>query len=213
MVSWVFRRHFRGVLTVVLGLILSLAGAIGHAASERISLRERINCEKALQEVGVSSHIYEIQDDRILVEADREKIEFEDIQHGFGALAELNPEGGLELYFNLKNSGIFETASVGVVRSDVLFGEEVLALVMEHFHGRIRYVRGHWLHGDNLGVVNRLVVDRGEPLERAIAQTWTGLQAAKYGYTKITIVRAEMEKQGRPPFYWQIDVQFRKPSR
>ena len=61
--------------------------------------------------------------------------------------------------------------------------------MMEHFHPRIRAIKGNWNFGDNLEVVNALT-GSGLPLETAARQGPTGRYAAAHGFHKVSVISA-----------------------
>ena len=79
-------------------------------------------------------------------------------------------------------------------RSAVLRGEEQFDLIMRHFGGSATSVRGAWAYGTNLEKFNMLVRE-GKSVQDAARGTWTGEQAARFGFTQVT-VRAIEGPQG-----------------
>nr|BFD93728.1 hypothetical protein KitaXyl93_50880 [Kitasatospora sp. Xyl93] len=70
-----------------------------------------------------------------------------------------------------------------------LRGKEMFDEVMGHFGDRVQGVQGIWVYGDNLGGFND-AVRGGASLVAAAKGTWTGRQAARYGFTRAKIDEA-----------------------
>jgi hypothetical protein len=67
-------------------------------------------------------------------------------------------------------------------RGNALFKE-----MIDHFGDAAKGVIGSWTYGDNLAAFNRLTA-RGLSLGEAAAQRWTGIQAARNGFTKVEVI-------------------------
>ncbi len=86
-------------------------------------------------------------------------------------------------------------------------GTELFDLMLRAFGGRIRAVLGVWRRGFagspsvNLDKVNERTA-AGVPLMDAVRETWTCTRAARWGFTKVTLVNVE----GTPGSYSKIDV-------
>ena len=78
-------------------------------------------------------------------------------------------------------------------RGHVLFKE-----MIDHFGATAKGVVGSWTYGDNLAAFNRLTA-QGLSLEEAAAQTWTGMQAARNGFTKVEVIA-----EGLPGAYTRV---------
>jgi RHS repeat-associated protein len=85
-------------------------------------------------------------------------------------------------------------------------GGQMFQQMMEHFGSNVKGVAGNWYYGDNLAAVNQLTA-QGVSLEKAVSQTWTAGQAAKYGFSTPAVQSAV----GNPGNYSKIQVIFSKP--
>ena len=123
------------------------------------------------------------------------------IEHSDGGLgqATLDENGLLDLSIGTR----WETDGVEV-RSE-LRGGFIFETVMDHFGDRVRAIGGHWVFGDNLAKFNKLK-DEGLSDEAAAAGTWTGGQAAIYGFTRV----ARVVKNGEPGNWTYVDVVFER---
>jgi hypothetical protein len=95
-----------------------------------------------------------------------------------------------------------ETGARGTVRGQALFDG-----MMEHFGSTVKVIEGRWNEGTNLAEFNRLT-GQGVSLEEAASRTWTGQQAARYGFTKVT-VETKIGSAGR---FGEVIVRFEKPK-
>jgi len=77
--------------------------------------------------------------------------------------------------------------------------------MMMHYGNKVTAIGGNWYDGDNLAKVNELT-KAGMSLDEAILKTWTGTQAAGYGFTNAVITRLI----GTPGSYKTIEVLFTK---
>ncbi|WP_131990104.1 hypothetical protein [Chthoniobacter flavus] len=77
--------------------------------------------------------------------------------------------------------------------------------MMEHFGDNVKAIAGNWSYGDNLAAMNKLT-GQGMSLEEAASQTWTGGQAAKFGFSNPTVETAI----GAAGNYTKIRVVFKK---
>ena len=89
------------------------------------------------------------------------------------------------------------------LRSMVLHGAEQFQLILQHFTGRFRAIRGNWVYGDNLQSFN-MAVAAGLSVEQAALQTWTGQQALAAGFGRVEIV----ELYGASGSFSQVKVNF-----
>lgn len=113
----------------------------------------------------------------------------------------LESSGTLSLSFQLRD--------IEGNRSVFLSGKEEFQRIMEHFGKRVKRIQGTWLYGDNLAEFNRLVgPPHGLDVFEAAAQTWTGKNAAKYGYTEVKILKLTKSIRGD---YNSVKVIFEKP--
>lgn len=135
------------------------------------------------------------------------------------ASAAVEKEGShrtLELFFVLK--GVLTGARIPGFE-----GEDQYRKVMEHFAGQFNRIQGHWgqPYSDNLDQANKLTAS-GLSLEEAAKLTWSGRQAAKYGYTEVTVDyldladwtpgKGQKGTRGEPGDYDQVLVYFSKPA-
>lgn len=93
-------------------------------------------------------------------------------------------------------------------RSTVLRGAEQFHLILRHFAGRFRGIRGNWQFGDNLAAFNQ-AVQAGRSPEEAALQTWTGRQAQAAGFSRVENLRLG----GKPGAYSDVRVDFLPPPR
>lgn len=112
---------------------------------------------------------------------------------GSGMIAELDDQGVLTLAI-YRNEG------------SPVSGREMFDMAMEHFGSRVRKIEGNWFHGTNLNKFNEQTA-RGVPASVAAAQTWTGRQAARYGFTAVESVDA----RGTPGAYTRVTARFVRP--
>ncbi len=118
----------------------------------------------------------------------------------FQAIGELQKDGSLDLIFLLKDKEN--------IHSKNLRGQEMFANIIEYFGPeKIKKINGFWIKGDNLNAFNTSLKN-GLTFEEAAKQTWTGKQAAKYGYTEAIIKYTEKNRDGQ---YIKVKVQFEKP--
>lgn len=97
---------------------------------------------------------------------------------GSGVIADLDSDGILTMMMhNNPDKG-------SPLRGKAMFDE-----VMGHFGDRVQGVQGIWVYGDNLGGFND-AVRGGSSLVAAAKGTWTGRQAARYGFTRARIDEA-----------------------
>jgi hypothetical protein len=106
-------------------------------------------------------------------------------------------DGSKGIYGDLKNEGMIEffieAGPQANPRGNVLFKE-----MINHFGDTAKGVVGSWTYGDNLAAFNRLTA-QGMSLEEAAAQTWTGMQAARNGFTKVEAIA-----EGAPGAYTRV---------
>lgn len=90
-------------------------------------------------------------------------------------------------------------------------GTELFDLMVRAFGNRVRAVLGVWRRGFegspsvNLDKVNERTA-AGASLMDAVQETWTFTRAARWGFTKVTLVGAE----GTPGRYTKIDLLLEK---
>lgn len=90
-------------------------------------------------------------------------------------------------------------------------GHELYKHMMEHLGvSRIKVIEGEWVEGTNFDQF--LVFIKNNPnksMEEAAASTWSGKQAAIYGFTKVQNVRV---KKGSGGQIISINAQFARPN-
>ena len=60
---------------------------------------------------------------------------------------------------------------------------------MEYFKGRVFGIEGIWKYGDNLKAFNELTASQNNlDITSSALNTWTGRQAVKFGFNKVTRV-------------------------
>jgi hypothetical protein len=110
-------------------------------------------------------------------------------------------DGSRGIYGDLNNEGMIEffieAGPQANPRGNVLFKE-----MINHFRDTAKGVVGSWTYGDNLAAFNRLTA-QGMSLEEAAAQTWTGMQAARNGFTKVEVIA-----EGAPGAYTSVLAKF-----
>ena len=84
-----------------------------------------------------------------------------------------------------------------------LQGATQFQLMLGHFIGRFKGIRGNWTYGDNLKLFNN-GVHEGLSLEQSALKTWTGRQAQMAGYSRVEVV----ELYGLPGSFNQVKVNF-----
>ena len=74
-------------------------------------------------------------------------------------------------------------------RSQYLRGSELFETAMEYFKGRVFGIEGIWKYGDNLKAFNELTANQNNlDITTSALNTWTGRQAVKFGFNKVTRV-------------------------
>ena len=86
-------------------------------------------------------------------------------------------------------------------------GYWIFAQMMAHFGNNVNAVQGNWTYGSNLAKVNSLTAGSAMTIERAATQTFTGTNAALFGFTKV-IVDPHNPPQGTPGNYTSIYLKF-----
>ena len=108
-------------------------------------------------------------------------------------------DGSKGIYGDLNNENMIEffieAGPQASPRGHVLFKE-----MIDHFGATAKGVVGSWTYGDNLAAFNRLTA-QGLSLEEAAAQTWTGMQAGRNGFTGWKSSRRVL--RGPIPGSWQ----------
>ncbi|EKD29043.1 MAG: hypothetical protein ACD_79C00105G0002 [uncultured bacterium] len=81
-------------------------------------------------------------------------------------------------------------SSQRIIRSNIS-GSHFFKVMMEHFLNvskiHINEIEGHWNYGTNLKIFNESK-QSGKTDEEAALNTWTGKQAAIYGYTSVRVI-------------------------
>jgi uncharacterized protein YukE len=121
--------------------------------------------------------------------------EFNLVKGDNGILSTLDGDGLLQL--------VVDASPASELRGRTLFDA-----AMTHFGDGVKVVQGAWYYGDNLGKVNDLLAG-GLDLEDAIVRTWTGSQAARYGFSVPEIVESELESTD---VYDHLVVRFHRPG-
>lgn len=86
-------------------------------------------------------------------------------------------------------------------------GAEQFRKIIDYFGlNNIRSIKGSWSYGDNLNAFNKAIAEGATP-EAAAAQTWTGQQAAKVGFTGVHVTRT----YGAVGAYTKVEVSFTRP--
>ena len=102
---------------------------------------------------------------------------------------------------------IYMKSEIDGRRMPGLRGSQVFAQFMDYFGSDVRAILGDWMEGDNLDTINRFTsLPTGLKVAAAARRTWTAKQAARFGFTKIKVLRAE----GRPGAYHDVQVLFSK---
>jgi hypothetical protein len=90
-------------------------------------------------------------------------------------------------------------------------GTELFDLMLRAFGGRVRVVQGVWRPGFqgspsvNLDKINERTA-AGASLMDAVQETWTFTRAARWGFTRVTLIAVD----GTPGNYAKIDVLLEK---
>ncbi|MCW3844736.1 HINT domain-containing protein [Micromonospora yasonensis] len=111
---------------------------------------------------------------------------------GSGVIADLDSDGIITLMMQ-RNGG------------SPMSGREMFDRVMAHFGDRVNGIQGYWVYGDNLAAFNA-AVRNGDPLRSAARGTWTGRQAARYGFTRVKILIADENLDG----FTKVSAMFRR---
>ena len=110
-------------------------------------------------------------------------------------------DGSKGIYGDLSNEDMIEffieAGPQANPRGNVLFKE-----MINHFGDTAKGVVGSWTYADNLAAFNRLTA-QGMSLEEAAAQTWTGMQAARNGFTNVEVIA-----EGAPGAYTRVLAKF-----
>lgn len=116
---------------------------------------------------------------------------------------------------------LFATLGHGVLRFEVVaalpdgtrgavHGKQFFEAMMVHFGARIRMIEGSWNAANglttNLDLFNR-ATSAGLALLDAAAFTWTGLRAAEYGFSPVSITASPPGAVGR---FDTVRVEFRQ---
>jgi len=97
---------------------------------------------------------------------------------------------------------------VGVAEGSPIRGTEMFDLMIRAFGPRVRAIAGVWRRGFqgkksvNIDKVNELTAT-GISLEESVRGTWTATRAARWGFTKVSIIQSPT---GVPGSFTKIDV-------
>ena len=92
-------------------------------------------------------------------------------------------------------------------RAPALREAEQFRKIVAHFARRFHSISVSWTYGDDLAAFNRAIAAGAAPEEAAL-RTWTGLQAAAAGYSRVQV--RSLERQ--PGRYSRVAVSFGKPD-
>jgi RHS repeat-associated protein len=106
------------------------------------------------------------------------------------------------IYAELNKNGVIDFA-IEAGEGASIRGGELFKAMMSHYGSNVKGIAGNWSYGTNLAKVNELTAS-GMSLQNAISITWTGNQAAKYGFTSARITEAI----GSPGNYKKISTIF-----
>ncbi len=81
--------------------------------------------------------------------------------------------------------------------------------MMGHFGSSVNAVLGNWTYGSNLAKVNSLTLGGSMTVEQAATQTFTGSNAALFGFTKV-VIDPNKPPKGTPGHYIDIYLKFTK---
>ncbi|QFU86365.1 DUF6531 domain-containing protein [Amycolatopsis sp. YIM 10] len=115
-------------------------------------------------------------------------------ESGSGIIADLDDDGVLTLMIDRQDGAPFS-------------GRQLFDAAMQHFGDRVNAIEGNWVYGDNLAAFNRRTGEGGMSPEEAAAQTWTGRQAARHGFTNV----GEVNATGEPGNYKPVSARFNRP--
>lgn len=92
-------------------------------------------------------------------------------------------------------------------RSPALREPDQFRKIVAYFARRFTSISVSWSYGDDLAAFNRAIAAGSTPEEAAL-RTWTGLQVAAAGYSRVTV--RSLEKQ--PGRYSKVVVSFWEPK-
>jgi len=95
-----------------------------------------------------------------------------------------------------------DDGSRGYVRGKVLCD-----LMLSHYGNRVVMIAGFWVKGDNLRLFNQHTA-LGLTKVEAASKTWTGIQAARYGFT---VVKVDESIGGDGAYGW-VRVFYTRPE-
>ncbi|MEJ2613057.1 MAG: hypothetical protein P8179_24130 [Candidatus Thiodiazotropha sp.] len=130
----------------------------------------------------------------------------EDVTKGVGNTGEFVLSGAGKnnfIYADLNKNGSIDFA-IEAGEGASIRGSELFKSMMSHYGNNVKGVAGNWSYGTNLAKVNELTAANRMSLQSAISKTWTGNQAAKYGFTSARITEAV----GSPGNYTKISTIF-----
>ena len=81
--------------------------------------------------------------------------------------------------------------------------------MMVHFGSSVNAVQGNWTYGSNLAKVNSLTAGGAMTVEEAAPQTFTGSNAALFGFTKV-VIDPNKPPEGTPGNYTDMYLKFTK---
>jgi hypothetical protein len=86
-------------------------------------------------------------------------------------------------------------------------GQWMFRMMMAHFGSTVTAIQGNWFgrSSDNLATVNQLTSSSALSIEDAAQQTWTGMRAKQYGYSKVQLVGIPI---GTPGNFTTVQVLF-----
>jgi hypothetical protein len=147
-----------------------------------------VDAGEVIEETGIPKLINRSTPERYLMVDAEHKM--------FSAVGHIESGGELSLQIRTEKDGL---------RSEVLRGADEFKEILNHFEGRVKSIRGAWNYGTNLEKFNELVA-AGKSAEEAALGTWTGQQAVKAGFGKVTI----RQLYGKPGAYDKVFVLFTK---
>jgi hypothetical protein len=108
----------------------------------------------------------------------------------------------MEIYSTDLSKRIRNGSKIGL---QVETGQDMFARMMLYYRGKVKRIEAHWtdvnpLMMDNYNTFTRTLSTTGNE-SRAAYETFTGKMAKKFGYTRLSGLRKEIEKDGSIHYY------------
>lgn len=186
-----------------LSLLFSILISISNANS---SNKVKFNCQevflKYASTVTIDKSLQSLRERGLKTRVWQDKIEITDKENElFYAMAEIDKNGVLSFQIYLRDE-----------KQKYYFpgfrGSEFFDMAMQYFSSRVNYIRGEWHGGANLFYLNRRILINGIKPKEAALETWTGLQAARYGFNQAKLISSK----GFPGTYENVNFIFFRES-